>query len=210
MSLQVVEELKKDNVPLPADSDPSWVEKTQRNFAQKLEKLDTDLKNFRSNSIKDSIRRGHEDLGDHYLDAGDFFNAVRCYVRARDYCVTPRHIVSMCMNVIKASFFMSNWSNVLSYVSKAEQAMESLESSAKSTATTLDAQTKNAMIESDAILTSRLRVYAGIAEMATRRYKIATRHFLGVSFEHCSTHFSVKLLSRERVSGITLSDSSRN
>ena len=34
----------------------------------KLEKLDNDLKNYKSNSIKESIRRGHDDLGDHFLD----------------------------------------------------------------------------------------------------------------------------------------------
>ncbi len=188
-------------MPLPNDFDATWYEKTQRNYVHKLEKLDTDLRNFRTNSIKDSIRRGHDDLGDHYLDAGDFFNAVRCYVRSRDYCVTPRHMITMCMNVIKASFYMQNWSNVLSYVSKAEQAIESLESatksattpSASSTANPMDAVTTNATITSDAVLASRLKVYAGIAELATKRYKLAARHFLGVSFDHCSNNFQVNI-----------------
>ena len=49
----------------------------------KLEKLDNDLKNYKSNSIKESIRRGHDDLGDHYLDCGDLGNALKCYSRAR-------------------------------------------------------------------------------------------------------------------------------
>jgi COP9 signalosome complex subunit 1 len=159
------------------------------------------LRNFRTNSIKDSIRRGHDDLGDHYLDAGDFFNAVRCYVRSRDYCVTPRHMVSMCMNVIKASFYMQNWSNVLSYINKAEQAIESVESATKSatpSATSsmtnpMDVSTINTTMISDAVFTSRLKVYAGIAELATKRYKLAARHFLSVSFDHCSNHFQVKL-----------------
>ena len=159
------------------------------------------MRNFRTNSIKDSIRRGHDDLGDHYLDAGDFFNAVRCYVRSRDYCVTPRHMITMCMNVIKASFYMQNWSNVLSYVSKAEQAIESLESTTKSATTPaavpsmanpMDVSTTNAMVVSDALLTSRLKVYAGMAELATKRYKLAARHFLGVSFDHCSNNFQVE------------------
>ncbi len=177
------------------------------------------MRNFRTNSIKDSIRRGHDDLGDHYLDAGDFFNAVRCYVRSRDYCVTPRHMITMCMNVIKASFYMQNWSNVLSYVSKAEQAIESLESTAKSATTpsastsminpmeVSSASTTNATVASDAVLASRLKVYAGIAELATKRYKLAARHFLGVSFDHCSNHFqvgfalfhSLKYLGKDRV-----------
>jgi COP9 signalosome complex subunit 1 len=199
-----LDDIKKQNIPLPNDFDAAWYERTQRNYVHKLEKLDTDLRNFRTNSIKDSIRRGHDDLGDHYLDAGDFFNAVRCYVRSRDYCVTPRHMITMCMNVIKASFYMQNWSNVLSYVSKAEQAIESLESTAKSTPTPTvitsmvnpmevsGASTTNALIASDAILASRLKVYAGIAELATKRYKLAARHFLGVSFDHCSNHFQVR------------------
>jgi len=105
------------------------------------------------------------------------------------------------MNVIKASFYMQNWSNVLSYVSKAEQAIESLESISKSSTTPsavasmnnpMDVATTTAMIGSDAILASRLKVYAGIAELATKRYKLAARHFLGVSFDHCSNHFQVE------------------
>ena len=182
--------MKKQNIPLPNDFDPNWYEKTQRNYVQKLEKLDTDLRNFRTNSIKDSIRRGHDDLGDHYLDAGDFFNAVRCYVRSRDYCVTPRHMITMCINVIKASFFMQNWSNVLSYVNKAEQAIESLEASTKSTPTpSIVVNPMELSNTSDAVLASRLKVYAGIAELATKRYKLAAKHFLTVTFDHCSNHF---------------------
>lgn len=199
----MLEEIKKQNIPLPNDFDSNWFERTQRNYVHKLEKLDTDLRNFRTNSIKDSIRRGHDDLGDHYLDAGDFFNAVRCYVRSRDYCVTPRHMITMCMNVIKASFYMQNWSNVLSYVSKAEQAIESLEAASKANTTPSATSSMNNPIEvsaptttaattaSDAILASRLKVYAGIAELATKRYKLAARHFLGVSFDHCANHFQV-------------------
>ena len=72
----------------------------------KLEKLDTDLKNYKSNSIKESIRRGHDDLGDHYLDCGDLSNALKCYSRARDYCTSGKHVVNMCLNVIKVCYVM--------------------------------------------------------------------------------------------------------
>lgn len=36
--------------------DTQWIEVTSKRAAQKLEKLDTDLKNYRGNSIKESIR----------------------------------------------------------------------------------------------------------------------------------------------------------
>lgn len=58
-----------------------WMEARAKKAALKLEKLDTDLKNYRSNAIKESIRRGHDDLGDHYLDCGDLSNALKCYSR---------------------------------------------------------------------------------------------------------------------------------
>lgn len=37
-------------------------------------------------------RRGHDDLGDHYLDCGDLSNALKCYSRARDYCTSAKHM----------------------------------------------------------------------------------------------------------------------
>ena len=67
-----------------------WVNIRTKKGALTLEKLDTDLKNYKSNSIKESIRRGHDDLGDHYLDSGDLPNALKSYSRARDYCTSGR------------------------------------------------------------------------------------------------------------------------
>ena len=43
------------NVPT---MDTQWIETTAKKAALKLEKLDTDLKNYKSNSIKESIRYG--------------------------------------------------------------------------------------------------------------------------------------------------------
>ena len=74
--------------------DLNWVDTRNKKSQMKLEKLDNDLKNYKSNSIKvtffdlemylssviqESIRRGHDDLGDHFLDSGDLANALKCY-----------------------------------------------------------------------------------------------------------------------------------
>lgn len=42
--------------------DTIWIETKNKKAALKLEKLDNDLKNYKTNSIKESIRRGHDDL----------------------------------------------------------------------------------------------------------------------------------------------------
>lgn len=47
--------------------------------------------------------------------------AFTSYVRTRDYCSTPKHILAMCLNVIKVSIEMGNYVHVSNYVQKAEQ-----------------------------------------------------------------------------------------
>lgn len=78
-----------------------WVETTTQKSAMKLEKLDGDLKNYKSNSIKESIRRGHNEIGDHYVNCGDLIEATKSYSKARDYCTSSSHVISMCLNIIK-------------------------------------------------------------------------------------------------------------
>ncbi|MPC22749.1 COP9 signalosome complex subunit 1 [Portunus trituberculatus] len=140
--------------------DMQWVESRAKKAALKLEKLDTDLKNSKVNSIKESIRRGHDDLGDHYLDCGDLSNALKCYSRARDYCTSFKHIINMCLNVIKVSIYLNNWSHVLSYVSKAQATPEVAE--------TRPSNNK----DQSAIIQTKLTCASGLAQLATRKYKI--------------------------------------
>lgn len=147
-----------------------WVETKSKKAALKLEKLDTDLKNYKSNSIKESIRRGHDDLGDHYLDCGDLSNALKCYSRARDYCTSGKHVVNMCLNVIKVSVYLQNWSHVLSYVSKAEGTPDFSEVHGK---------------DSNQTILTRLKCASALAELATKKYKSAAKHFLQANFDHC-------------------------
>ncbi|XP_022089317.1 COP9 signalosome complex subunit 1-like isoform X2 [Acanthaster planci] len=156
------------NVP-PFDT--QWVETTNKKAALKLEKLDTDLKNYKSNSIKESIRRGHDDLGDHYLDQGDLSSALKCYSRARDYCTSAKHVVNMCLNVIKVSIHLQNWSHVLSYVNKAEATPEISEGHRDS--------------KDNLTIVTKLKCSAGLAELAMKKYKPAAKYFLQAVFDHC-------------------------
>lgn len=155
--------------------DTQWIETKGKKAALKLEKLDTDLKNYKSNSIKESIRRGHDDLGDHYLDCGDLSNALKCYSRARDYCTSGRHVVNMCLNVIKVSVYLQNWSHVLTYVNKAEATPEFTENGV----------VKGQGKEANQNTLTKLRCAAGLAELATKKYKSSAKNFLQANFDHC-------------------------
>lgn len=156
--------------------DMHWVEMTDKKAQTKFDRLDTDLKTYKSNSIKESIRRGHDDLGDHFLDCGNLTDALKCYSRARDYCICAQHVVDMCINVINVSIFNRNWVNVQTYVNKAESIPDLFENKSHSLN---DKQKKY-----NSSVLAKLKCASGLAELSQKRYKSAARLFLEVSFDH--------------------------
>ncbi|EEC01542.1 26S proteasome regulatory complex, subunit RPN7/PSMD6, putative, partial [Ixodes scapularis] len=105
--------------------DSQWIETKSKKAALKLEKLDTDLKNYKSNSIKESIRWGRSPSQSPRLEGSAISHACRNHSSgAVDYCTSSRHVVNMCLNVIKVSVYLQNWSHVLTYVNKAEATPE--------------------------------------------------------------------------------------
>ncbi|GAM24105.1 hypothetical protein SAMD00019534_072800, partial [Acytostelium subglobosum LB1] len=101
--------------------DTAWVESTHKKNQQQLERIEQELNAAKANMIKESIRVAHNELGDFYHNIGDFTNALKCYVRTRDYCATPKHILAMCFNIIRTGIDMNNYIHVVNYVTKAEQ-----------------------------------------------------------------------------------------
>jgi hypothetical protein len=53
---------------------------------------------------------GYNDLGDFYYQLGDLPAALKSYAQARDYCTADKHIIEMCLNVIKVNTWAtSQW-----------------------------------------------------------------------------------------------------
>ncbi|RYR15171.1 hypothetical protein HN51_067096 [Arachis hypogaea] len=136
--------------------DVAWCEAVDRRAEQKKEKLDNELNAYRTNLIKESIRMGYNDFGDFYYAHGQLGEAFKSYVRTRDYCTTSKHIIHMCMSAILVSIEMGQFTHVASYVSKAEQTHEAL----------------------DQITAAKLRCAAGLANLVSKKYKLAARKFL--------------------------------
>ncbi|XP_064407126.1 COP9 signalosome complex subunit 1-like [Halichondria panicea] len=159
-----------------AEDAVTFVTTTNRKAAILLERLDSDLKNYRSNSIKESIRRGFDSLGDHYVDCGELNQALKMYMRARDHCTSSKHIVQLCLNVIKVSVLLGNWQQVLNYYSKADASMEPIDLSKGPHSGVTGAQET----------ACRLLCAAGLAEMQNRKYKNSARLFCAAIIEHCN------------------------
>ena len=135
--------------------DDAWVEAEDKKAAHRLEKLENDLSQHKTSLVKESIRMGHNDLGDFHSARGDFVTALKCYVRTRDYCTTPRHVVNMCLNVIRVSVESENFAQVQNYVAKATQVPD---------------------VE-EPMVAAKLACAAGLAAIEARKYKLAAEKF---------------------------------
>jgi len=139
--------------------DKNWYDSTERKARQTLERLEGLLTGYKTNLVKESIRMGHNDLGDFHYERGDLQMAFKCYVRTRDYCTTSKHVLSMCLNVIKVSIEMGNFVHANNYIQKAEQ--------------TPDLQ--------DPLATAKLRCASGLTALASKKYKQAARKLVEIS-----------------------------
>mmetsp|Transcript_27249 Transcript_27249/g.45593 ORF Transcript_27249/g.45593 Transcript_27249/m.45593 type:complete len:412 (-) Transcript_27249:404-1639(-) len=157
--------------------DKEWIAKVDRESAKRLEKLELELNQYKANLIKESIRMGHNDLGDFYYERGDLQSAFKSYVRTRDYCTTSKHIITMCLNVINVSFELGNYVHVTNYVQKAEQ--------------TPDVQ--------DPVVLAKLRCAAGLAGLENKKYKVAARKFVEVHAELLSKNNYSEVISPQDV-----------
>ncbi|GAX78667.1 hypothetical protein CEUSTIGMA_g6105.t1 [Chlamydomonas eustigma] len=142
--------------------DSAWVEAVDRKCLARQEKLEQELTGSKTNLIKESIRMGHNDLGDLLYERGDLQGAFKCFVRSRDYCTTSRHVVSMCLSSIRVAVEMANWMHVQNYVAKAEQSPD---------------------VGTDPVVMGKIRAAAGLSFLQTKKYKQAAKKFVEVNPE---------------------------
>ncbi len=71
---------------------PTWYDETSKQAEQIQKKLEADLAAGKANVVKEVIRSGYMELGDFFYRRGDLIQAMKNYLRSRDYCSSPRNI----------------------------------------------------------------------------------------------------------------------
>ncbi|KAF9437160.1 cop9 signalosome complex subunit [Entomortierella beljakovae] len=150
--------------------DKAWADSQSQKAKQQTELLEGELKNYKRNAIKESIRMGNIELGNHYYACGDLTSAHRCYARTRDYCTTAKHIIELCMNVIKVSIELNNFPHVLTYVVKAEPTSD--------------------VPQEKEFTKSKLKAASGLANLDLSKYSSAARDFLSIGDELVGHQYS--------------------
>ncbi|PYH94780.1 COP9 signalosome subunit 1 [Aspergillus ellipticus CBS 707.79] len=114
-----------------ANPDTTWMDHMKKSVKAETDRLEHELRGYKNNLIKESIRMGNEDLGQHYSQIGDLSSASKAFQRMRDYCTTPTHIASMLFKVINVSIERGDWLNVQSNVIRLRNLQSKQEEQAK-------------------------------------------------------------------------------
>ncbi|KAI9653608.1 MAG: hypothetical protein M1829_001157 [Trizodia sp. TS-e1964] len=114
-----------------ASLDKEWVEKTTKRVRADTERFETELKGFKNNLIKESIRVGNEELGTHYLSIGNVSDSLKAFGRMRDFCTNTHHLVEMASNLIIVAVEQKNWVLVQSNVQKIRNIQQRTDDEAK-------------------------------------------------------------------------------
>ncbi|TDH65779.1 hypothetical protein CCR75_001338 [Bremia lactucae] len=145
-----------------ATDEASYIENVKHTSAQQYERLEQELNSYKSTMIKESIRMGHDDLGNFYYELGDLPAALKSFAQARDYCTTDKHIIEMCLNVSKVALHMGHFGHVTNYLTKLEHVSTS---------------------QSDVILKSKIASAFGLVALHDKKYHTAASKFIECSAE---------------------------
>ncbi len=94
LNLEMLLELNQTTQLNPNDSyDEEWAGRVRIERRRGIAQAESNLSHAKSSSNKESIRRGHMELGDLYIEHGDLPEAIKCYQRSRDYLGKSEHAI---------------------------------------------------------------------------------------------------------------------
>ncbi|CAJ2506842.1 Uu.00g080280.m01.CDS01 [Anthostomella pinea] len=101
-----------------AQWDSAWVTNTDKTNKHETYRLETELKGYKNNLVKESIRIGHRDLGQHLESIGDLTGATEAYSKMRPDASTQQHILAVSKHLISTMIQKRDWAGVLANANK--------------------------------------------------------------------------------------------
>ncbi|KAF1914048.1 26S proteasome subunit RPN7-domain-containing protein [Ampelomyces quisqualis] len=144
-----------------ASLDTAWAEKKTREIQQEQDRLEHELKSYKNNLIKESIRMGNEDLGHFYFDTGDYSSAHKAYMKMREHCTSNKHLADMTLRLVYVSIAQKSWLGVQTNIAKVEAAQLKGDDKTK--------------------LEPIVSVCSGLSHMSIGNFREAANHFLRTS-----------------------------
>ncbi|KAK0646488.1 26S proteasome subunit RPN7-domain-containing protein [Cercophora newfieldiana] len=101
-----------------AQFDYAWLDGIEASNRNETHRLTAELKGYKNNLIKESVRMGNEDLGKHLESIGDLNGAAEAYSRMRPDVSTPKHLVDVGKHLVRVALQRREWSMVNAHLAK--------------------------------------------------------------------------------------------
>ncbi|KAK3898884.1 26S proteasome subunit RPN7-domain-containing protein [Staphylotrichum tortipilum] len=98
--------------------DQAWLEAQEKANKAETHRLLMELKGYKNNLIKESIRMGNEDLGKHLESIGDLSAAADTYSKMRPDVSTPKQLLDVGKHLVRVSIQRREWGMVSAHLSK--------------------------------------------------------------------------------------------
>lgn len=98
--------------------DQAWLDNVETSNRVETHRLTAELKGYKNNLIKESVRMGNEDLGKHLESIGDLNGASEAYSKMRPDVSTPKHIVDVGKHLIRVALQRREWGMAIANLSK--------------------------------------------------------------------------------------------
>ena len=138
-----------------------------------FERMEQDLQVSKTNSMKDGIRMGCNDIGDLYERRGDLNAALKSFLRNRDYSHPAKYELEFVLNVLRVKINIPHLHQIESFAMKGDK-NQLLEQKVADAPTVT--KTKKA-------LAARMKVCCGLAHLHGMKYKSAARKFVAAEPE---------------------------
>ncbi|KAF4962065.1 hypothetical protein FSARC_9832 [Fusarium sarcochroum] len=152
-----------------SQKDQAWIERVERENKAETSRLESQLKQYRHNLIKESIRMGNEDLGMHFEKTGYLDAAAEAYNRMRQDVTTTKHIIDCGMHLVNVYLSRRDWTMVINSLGKITGVQSG---------------------EEERFYQPYTKLVSGIALLGLKHYKDAASNFLQVDSALPSTQYN--------------------
>ncbi|GKU00910.1 cop9 signalosome complex subunit 1 [Fusarium langsethiae] len=144
-----------------AQLETEWVDRVERENKAETARLESQLKQYRHNLIKESIRMGNEDLGQHFERTGNLEAAAEAYNRMRQDVTTTKHIIDCGIHLVNVYIARRDWTMVLNNLGKIVGVQSG---------------------DEERMYQPYTKLVSGIALLGLKHYKDAANNFLQIDF----------------------------
>ncbi|KAK2594528.1 hypothetical protein QQS21_007747 [Conoideocrella luteorostrata] len=153
-----------------ARKDDAWIDRTEMENKAETARLENELKGYRNNLIKESIRMGNEDIGAHFEAIGMLNEAMEAYTKMRQDVGTTKHIMDCGIHLTNVSLLRRDYTMALNNIGK----ITSLQSGG----------------DEEKTCQGYTRIASGVAYLGLERFDDAAKTFLGTNFNTPPTEYN--------------------